>query len=80
MNFKDGELSEEELKAVKAGMANGNIDNILNNFDKKELEELKNEFDKELSLEELDNIKAGMPQEAVEEITKENEDLFRKNK
>ena len=79
-NFKDGELTEEELRELTAGVNNGRSDEMLDKLDKRELEELKNSIsqERELSLEELFNVKAGMPQEMVEEVKEENANLFRK--
>ena len=79
INFKDGELSEEELKEVKAGILKGNVDETLDLMDKPELTTLKEKIeDKELTFEELDNVKAGMPSKVVEEEKEKNSELFRK--
>ena len=79
INFKDGQLSEEELKSVKAGIMSGNIDETLDLMDKPELATLKEKIeDKELTFEELTNVKAGMPKNAVDEYLEKNPDLFKK--
>ncbi len=79
LNFKDGELSEEELKTVKAGIEEGKIDETLNLMDKPELSTLKEKIiDRELTFEELDNVKAGIPKEMVEEMKEKNKDIFKK--
>ena len=41
INFKDGNLSEEEVKKVKAGITSGEIDKTLNLMDTGELKDLK---------------------------------------
>lgn len=79
LNFKDGELSEEELKSVKAGIEEGKIDETLNLMDKPELSTLKEKIiDRELTFEELDNVMAGIPKEMVEEMKEKNKDIFKK--
>ena len=79
MNFKDGELTEEELMTVKAGIEKGKIDETLNLMDKPELTTLKEKIiDKELTFDELDKVKAGMPIETVNEYTENNKEIFRK--
>ena len=79
INFKDGELTEEELKEVKAGIISGKVDETLDLMDSNELKELKEKVvEKELSFEEMDRVKAGMPQNAVDEYLKNNKDLFSK--
>lgn len=78
MAYKDEELTEEELKEVTAGIIEGKTDEMLDKLSKHELIQLKDNYERELSIDELDNVKAGIPQEMVEEITKENEEIFRK--
>lgn len=78
MNFKDEELTEEELREVTAGIKKGNTNKMLDLLGKQELEQLKDKVEKELSLDELDNIKAGMPQEMIENNKEKNKDIFRK--
>ena len=79
MAWKDEELTEEELKNVKAGITSGKVDETLDLMGKEELSELKEKIeDKELTFDELDNVKAGMPQDAVDKYKEENSNLFRK--
>ena len=79
MGFKDGELTEEELRTVKAGIEKGKIDETLDLMDKPELTTLKEKIvDKELTFDELYNVKAGMPKEAVDEYVEKNKEIFRK--
>ena len=78
-NFKDGNLTSEELLDVKAGIMSGEIDDTLNKMDTGELKQLSEKIkDKELTFEELDSVKAGMPQEKVEKYINANSDLFQK--
>lgn len=77
-NFKDGELTEEELKEVIAGIRNGHTDEMLDKLDKSELEQFRDfTQERELSIEELSNVKAGIPEEMVEKMKEENSNLFR---
>ena len=79
MAWKDKELTEEELKNVKAGITSGKVDETLDLMGKEELGELKEKIeDKELTFDELDNVKAGMPKSAVDDFLEKNQDLFRK--
>lgn len=79
LNFKDGELTEEELKTVKAGIEQGKIDETLDLMDKPELSQLKEKIsDKELTFDEMDRVKAGMPSDVVDKYTEDNKDIFRK--
>ena len=65
MNFGDGELSQEELNYVVAGINRGQAEEMLNKLDKGELQGLKNGVQKmnlgEMSLSELDQVQAGTP-------------------
>ncbi len=79
LNFKDGKLTEEELRVVKAGIEQGKIDETLDLMDKPELNKLKDKItDKELTFDEMDRVKAGMPSEVVDKYTEDNKDIFRK--
>lgn len=78
MNFKDNELTEEELSEIYAGLSQGKFDETLDKLSKEELKELKdNVNERELTEEELDNVKAGIPKEMVDEMIEKNSDLFR---
>lgn len=79
--FRDVELTEEELKEVTAGTINNGTDKVLDKLDKSKLEQIRRtiEVERELSFEELTNVKAGIPKEMVEETIEENSNLFRKH-
>lgn len=78
MSYKDEELTMEELMEVKAGIKEGKTDEMLNKLSKPELVQFKDVLERELTMDELDNVKAAIPTEMVEEMKKENEELFRK--
>jgi len=85
MAFNDGELTEEELMEVTAGITAGKTDEMLSKMSQAELTQLKQTVQKavqpqerELTGDELFNVKAAQPPEMVEEMLQGNPDLFRK--
>lgn len=78
MAFNDEELTMDELMEVKAGIKDGKTDEMLDKLSKPELVQFKETIEKELTLDELDNVKAAIPTDMVEEMKKDNEELFRK--
>ena len=80
MAFNDDELTMEELEQVRAGIINGQENEMFNQMSKIELKQLKEKvIERELTFDELTNVKAGQPIEMVDEMIEKNPDLFRKS-
>ena len=78
VNYKDDELTQEEIDEIYAGISQGKVDEMLDKLGKEELKDLKEKVnERELSLNELDNVMAGIPQEMVEKVVEDNLDIYR---
>ena len=79
INFKDEELTDEEIKEVKIGIISGKVDETLDLMGSEELKELKDKIvDKELTFDKKNNDKTDKQVNKVDEYLKNNKDIFSK--